>query len=97
MHTSHAIYEQLVRTLGDIDQQMTVLAEKYQNRVERVQIRGDLTEETVMDDLDIYSQVDRNGRPVMLDLLVSRGQILSAMAALKAADVTSKAAKARNS
>lgn len=86
MHTTTMLYDELVKTLRDID-----LQTKH--------IKNDIALQ--------YPEQDRakinvwfwtrlpDGRYVLEDMLAARAQILSGMAALKAADLASKTPKPR--
>lgn len=83
MHTADSIYRSLHTLSIDLERQMEVVkkdAEKY------------IATLPYPDDVKVDDVKDRNGRPVMLDLLVAKAQVLSGMAALKAGEMTQQAA-----
>lgn len=86
MHTTQALYDQLTVQLSQVNQQIDAITENFNKR----------NENSPYPDLHtVYSEMDRNGRPILEAMLSAKAQILSGMAALKAAELQSKAATPR--
>lgn len=86
MHNMSGLYDQLRANLVEIELQIK-------------HIKNDIALEYKPEERDKinvwYWTYRSDGKPVLMDLLVAKAQILSGMAALKAADVTSKAPAAK--
>lgn len=83
MHNTQALYGALNDQLHTINEQIAIVTRDAQKMIDDSPWLDETT--TVME----IKQTD--GKYVLTDLLVAKAQVLSGMAALKAADVSSKA------
>lgn len=82
MHTTHALYEELNRALVEINKQIEDIKLNFE-------LRKQLRE--FPENADVYGLRLPTGVPILETMLAARAQLLSGMAALKAADIASKA------
>lgn len=82
MPTTYAIFDALRSTLSDIDTQMEIC---------KKDIRARIPVNVTPNDAMMFAATDQFGQYTLLPLLAAKAQILSGMAALKAADLASKA------
>lgn len=85
MHNTHTLYEELNRAHNNINQQITAVIQETDKRISVLPYPDDVT---------VYDMRNSDGTPVLAQLLAAKAQLLSGMAALKAADVASKKGKA---
>lgn len=83
MHSSQTLYDELDKTHTMINRQIEAAIKDAEKTIELLPYPGETT---------VYDLKDRNGRGVLVDLLAAKAQCISAMAALKAAELQQKAA-----
>lgn len=84
MHNVQGLYEQLRTALLEIERQIEAVKKNAEKAI------GDLPYPMTV---SVYDLKDGDGKFIMADLIVSRAQILSALATLKAADMQQRAKK----
>jgi hypothetical protein len=82
MHTSQALYDAMRSHLSTIDSQIDAIRRDFENS-------GPIHH--TKQESDIYRLKHMDGTYVLSELLAAKAQMLSGMAALKAADIASKA------
>lgn len=87
MHSTSTLYQALNQQLIEIDEQINAMKADLQKQIEVLPYPDDVT---------VYQMKNRDGSFVLVDMLAARAQIVSGMAALKAADVASKSPKGRS-
>lgn len=86
MHTTQNIYDQLTQQLAQINRQIAAITDNFEKRNEVSPYPHLHT---------VYGEVDRNGRPILEPMISAKAQVLSAMAALKTAELQGKAGPTR--
>lgn len=86
MHNMGSLYDELHKALLDINKQIDAIKGTIGAYTEY----DEETEKYVVKALDPYGQRDDDGKFILSDVLAAKAQILSGMAALKAADVASR-------
>lgn len=84
MHTTHSLYAELHINLNEINRQI----EAIKREIELSLPEGEKPDPDIM-----YGLNNGSGNFLLKDLLIAKAQLLSGMAALKAADMAQKAPK----
>lgn len=81
MHNTSTLYSELNKALVENEKQIGAITKDLEKRIEALPYPGEVS---------VYEMKNREGKHIMVDLLVARAQILNGMASLKAADLISK-------
>ena len=84
MHSSQNLYDELNRALVEVNRQIKTAIDEISSGT------WINLEESRVENYDPYIQRDRNGQFILTPLIAAKAQILSAMAALKAAEMQPK-------
>lgn len=82
MHHTNSLYDMLKDNLAQINSQIAATVEDVEKQIAVLPYPVDVT---------VYQWKNRDGSFVLAPLLAAKAQVLSGMAALKAADLQSKA------
>jgi hypothetical protein len=87
MHNTQALYGALNDQLHTINEQIEAVKKRAQKQIDDFPWATEA--------MTVFDVQDTTGKNVLTDLLVAKAQVLSGMAALKAADLSSKAPVSR--
>ena len=86
MHTSHDLYSMLNKHLAEIDKQIAAETEDAEKQIAVLPYPALVT---------VYQMKHADGSYILTDLMAAKAQVLSGMAALKAADLANQTKKGR--
>lgn len=93
MHTTQALYDELARTLRQVDAQIAAIKADWEKQ--RPFSVDDVEEDQKQHEAEVYRYKYTDGHYVILPMLVTRAQLLHAMADLKSMEADSRMARRR--